>query len=195
MAWLVDLHVNLLSGKTGRLINGVGAVFVLALSITGAVLWWPGVRSWRRGLVIRSKSNWKLFNWQLHNVIGLWMLPFVFMFGVVGVYAGFPGPFQALVNKIAPLEVYKPIPEASLDSEHSCDSGEHSSSAAPALSSEIQHRRQNHPLVQLPAFRQFRRLAEQSDVGGHRAGAGISICHRRPDVVEPCSRPSRAPGI
>jgi len=114
MAWLVDLHVNLLSGKTGRLINGVGAVFVLVLSITGAVLWWPGTRSWRRGLVVRTKSNWKLFNWQLHNAVGLWMLPIVLMFGVVGVYAGFPAPFQAFVNKIAPLEVYRPIPEASL---------------------------------------------------------------------------------
>jgi uncharacterized iron-regulated membrane protein len=114
IAWLVDLHVNLLSGKLGRLINGVGAVFVLALALSGAVLWWPGVRSWRRGLGVRTKSNWKLFNWQLHNAIGLWMLPLVFMFGVVGVYAGFPGPFQAFVNKIAPLEVYKPIPEASL---------------------------------------------------------------------------------
>jgi uncharacterized iron-regulated membrane protein len=114
MAWLVDLHVNLLAGKTGRLINGVGGVFVLALSLTGAVLWWPGIRSWRAGLVIHPKSNWKRFNWQLHSVVGLWMLPFVFMFGVVGVYAGFPGPFQALVNKIAPLDVYRPIPEASV---------------------------------------------------------------------------------
>jgi uncharacterized iron-regulated membrane protein len=114
MAWLVDLHVNLLSGKVGRLINGVCAVFVLALSLTGAVLWWPGVRSWRRGFVIRTKSNWKLLNWQLHNVIGLWMLPVVFMFGLVGVYAGFPGPFQAFVNKIAPLDVYRPLPEASV---------------------------------------------------------------------------------
>jgi len=114
LAWLLDLHVNLLSGKTGRLINGVGAVFVLALSLTGVVLWWPGIRTWRRGLTIRRASNWKLFNWQLHNVIGLWTLPFVFMFGVVGVYAGFPGPFQVFVNRIAPLDVYRPIPEASL---------------------------------------------------------------------------------
>jgi uncharacterized iron-regulated membrane protein len=114
MAWLVDLHVNLLSGKTGRAINGVGAMFVLGLSITGAVLWWPGIRSWRRGLIVRTKSNWKLFNWQLHNALGLWMLPIVFMFGVVGVYAAFPGPFQTLINKIAPFEVYRPIPEAAL---------------------------------------------------------------------------------
>jgi uncharacterized iron-regulated membrane protein len=114
MGWLVDLHVNLLSGKAGRVVNGVGAVFVLALSLTGAVLWWPGIRAWRRGLGIQRKSNWKGFNWQLHTVIGLWTLPLVFMFGVVGVYAGFPEPFQAFVNKIAPLDVYRPLPDASL---------------------------------------------------------------------------------
>jgi uncharacterized iron-regulated membrane protein len=114
MAWLMDLHVNLLSGKMGRVVNGACAVFVLGLSMTGAVLWWPGIRRWRRGLTVQPTSNWKLFNWELHSVIGLWMLPFVFMFGVVGVYAGFPEPFQAFVNKIAPLNVYRPIPDASM---------------------------------------------------------------------------------
>jgi uncharacterized iron-regulated membrane protein len=67
-------------------------------------------------LAIRPTSNWKLFNWQLHSVVGLWMLPFVLIFGVVGTYAGFPRPFQVLVNKIAPLDVYRIIPEASLRS-------------------------------------------------------------------------------
>jgi len=114
LGWLVDLHVNLLSGKTGRLVNGVGAVFVLLLALTGAVVWWPGVRTWRRALAMQPASNWKLFNWELHSVIGLWMLPFVLMFGVVGVYAGFPEAFQAFVNKVAPLDFYRPLPEASL---------------------------------------------------------------------------------
>jgi uncharacterized iron-regulated membrane protein len=114
LAWLADLHINLLSGNAGRLVNGTLATFVLVLSVTGAVLWWPGIRGWRRGLTIRPTSNWKLFNWQLHSVVGLWMLPFVFIFGVVGTYAAFPRPFQVLVNKIAPLDVYRIIPEASL---------------------------------------------------------------------------------
>jgi uncharacterized iron-regulated membrane protein len=39
LAWLADLHINLLSGNTGRLVNGAGAIFVLILSVTGAVLW------------------------------------------------------------------------------------------------------------------------------------------------------------
>lgn len=114
IAWLIDLHVNLLAGKTGRLINGVGAAFVLVLSVTGAVLWWPGIRTWRRALTIQTRSRWKGLNWQLHTVIGLWALPVMFMFGAVGVYASFPEPFQILVNRIAPLNVYRLEPEASL---------------------------------------------------------------------------------
>lgn len=114
VGWLVDLHVNLLAGKTGRVVNGVGALFVLALSLSGAILWWPGVRGWRRGLIVRRASSWKRFNWELHSVAGLWTLPIVFMFGFVGVYAGFPEQFQGWVDRIAPLNVYRPISDATL---------------------------------------------------------------------------------
>ncbi|MBV9768940.1 MAG: PepSY domain-containing protein [Bryobacterales bacterium] len=115
LAWLADLHINLLSGKTGRLVNGLLAICVLVLAMTGAVLCWPGTRSWRRAFALRPKSNWKLFNWQLHSVGGLWMLPFVFMFGVVGTYSAFPRPFQVLVNRFAPLDVYRLEPQASIE--------------------------------------------------------------------------------
>jgi uncharacterized iron-regulated membrane protein len=106
IAWLIDLHVNLLAGERGRLINGACAVIVLALAFTGAVLWWPGTARWRRSLTIQTTSNWKLFNWELHNVIGFWMLPVVLMFAFVGFYGGFPRPVQVVVNNIAPLDVY-----------------------------------------------------------------------------------------
>ena len=101
LAWLADLHINLLGGKVGRIVNGVGAIFIVIISITGAVIWWPGVRTWRRGLAMQPASNWKLFNWELHSVIGFWMLPVVFVFGVVGIYAGIPGPFRALMSRNA----------------------------------------------------------------------------------------------
>jgi uncharacterized iron-regulated membrane protein len=107
LAWLADLHINLLAGDRGRLINGVAAIFIVLLAITGAVVWWPGVRTWRSALAIHRGSNWKRFNWDLHSVVGFWMLPVVFVFGFVGIYAGFPRPFQVVVNKVAPLNVYR----------------------------------------------------------------------------------------
>ena len=114
LAWLADLHINLLSGSTGRLVNGVGAIFVVLLAVTGVVLWWPGVRGWRRALIIGRASNWKRFNWELHSVIGFWLLPVVLVFGLVGIYAGFPRPFQVMVNKIAPLDYYRLDTDASI---------------------------------------------------------------------------------
>src|SRR5918993_767816 len=41
--WVVDLHDNLLSGTTGRTVNGVGALLFLTLAVTGAIAWWAGV--------------------------------------------------------------------------------------------------------------------------------------------------------
>ena len=46
MEWSVDFHDNLLAGSAGRMINGVAAMFVMLLLITGAVLWWPGKTRW-----------------------------------------------------------------------------------------------------------------------------------------------------
>jgi len=36
--WLVDLHENLLFGMTGRRVNGVGAICLTLLCLTGAIL-------------------------------------------------------------------------------------------------------------------------------------------------------------
>src|SRR5581483_1750938 len=43
-AWrfVEDLHNNLLSGRTGRIINGIGGLSVTLLCLTGIVIWWPG---------------------------------------------------------------------------------------------------------------------------------------------------------
>src|SRR4051794_26805596 len=45
--WLLDLHDNLLAGETGRRVNGAGALCLLLVCATGAVIWWPGIRNWR----------------------------------------------------------------------------------------------------------------------------------------------------
>src|SRR6267154_2285692 len=40
--WLVNLHENLLFGSTGRLVNGIGAICLTSICLTGAVIWRPG---------------------------------------------------------------------------------------------------------------------------------------------------------
>jgi uncharacterized iron-regulated membrane protein len=102
--WLLDLHDNLLSGETGRAVNGVGALLLLALSLTGAVIWWPGIRSWRRSLVIDVRANSRRMTWSLHSALGFWFFAFVLMWGVTGAYLSFPESFAAVFDRIQPLD-------------------------------------------------------------------------------------------
>ena len=52
VAFILDLHDNLLAGPTGRNVNGVGAFAVLAVAISGMAIWWPGIKTWRRSLTL-----------------------------------------------------------------------------------------------------------------------------------------------
>jgi len=97
LTWLADLHFNLLAGDEGRNVNGYTAIFLTLLCLTGAVMWWPGVESWRRSVTVRARGNWKRFNWELHSMIGFWTFAFFFMWGITGIYVVFPAPFQRVV--------------------------------------------------------------------------------------------------
>jgi uncharacterized iron-regulated membrane protein len=97
-AWLAKLHTDLLYGDTGRKVNGIGAIFLTLLCVTGFIVWWPGVTSWRRNLAIDFRSNWKRLNWDLHSAVGFWSFSLIFMWAITGVYLAFPLPFQKIIN-------------------------------------------------------------------------------------------------
>lgn len=96
--WLVDLHTNLLSGDTGRRLNGIGAICFTLLCLTGAVIWWPGIAHWRRSLSVNWRSSFARINWDLHNTLGFWCFLFVMMWGISGLYFSFPQPFNGIVD-------------------------------------------------------------------------------------------------
>jgi uncharacterized iron-regulated membrane protein len=100
---LLDLHDNLLAGPTGRNVNGVGALTLLTLVATGLVIWWPGIKTWRRNLTLHRGVGWKRLVWDLHSMIGFWSLGFMLLFAVTGVYLGIPQPFEDLADRLKPL--------------------------------------------------------------------------------------------
>jgi len=100
---LLDLHDNLFAGETGRKVNGVGAIAVLALATTGLVVWWPGVNSWRRSLSLHRGAGWKRLTWDLHSMIGFWSLGFTLVFAVSGIYLASPDLFQDFADRLDPL--------------------------------------------------------------------------------------------
>jgi uncharacterized iron-regulated membrane protein len=100
--WFVALHENLLFGTVGRAVNGVGAICVTLLCLTGAIIWWPGIAHWRRSLTVNWKASFARVNWDLHSTFGFWCFLFVILWGVSGIYFAFPQPFNALFELIDP---------------------------------------------------------------------------------------------
>jgi uncharacterized iron-regulated membrane protein len=88
--WLVKAHDNLLAGPTGRLINGIGGASLVSLCLTGAVIWWPGIKNWRRSLTVKWQAHLGRISWDLHSALGFWLFPFVLVWGLSAIYFGFP---------------------------------------------------------------------------------------------------------
>jgi uncharacterized iron-regulated membrane protein len=100
---LLDLHDNLLAGPTGRKVNGIGAFAVIVVAVTGLVIWWPGIKTWRRSLTLHRRVGWKRWTWHLHSMIGFWSFAFLVIFGISGIYLAMPQPFEDLVDRLEPL--------------------------------------------------------------------------------------------
>jgi uncharacterized iron-regulated membrane protein len=98
VGWLVDFHENLLTASAGHLINGMGALALTLLAVTGAVIWWPGVLHWRRSLTVEWRARFPRINWDVHSALGFWFLPFVLMWGLSGIYFSFPKAFDVLIR-------------------------------------------------------------------------------------------------
>jgi uncharacterized iron-regulated membrane protein len=91
LGWLADLHDNLLSGLTGRTFNGIGAFLLVLLACTGAVIWWPGIKNWRRSMTINPRARFARVNWDLHSAVGFWCSVAVLIWGISGICLCFPG--------------------------------------------------------------------------------------------------------
>jgi uncharacterized iron-regulated membrane protein len=100
---LLSLHDDLLGGVTGRKVNGIGSVLVVVLIFTGMVVWWPGIRTWRRSLTIPKGVGWPRVIWGLHGILGFWSLGFILLFALSGAYLCSPDLFQDLADRIEPL--------------------------------------------------------------------------------------------
>jgi uncharacterized iron-regulated membrane protein len=100
-----ELHFNLLAGRTGRIVNGIGAICLLTMSVTGLIIWWPGLGMWRRSMTVDFRRSWKRINWDLHGAVGFWSAAVLMMWAVTGIYFAFPATFKSAVNAVSPITV------------------------------------------------------------------------------------------
>ena len=103
VSWLQQLHFNLLSGKTGRLVNGVGGLMLVLLSATGLVIWWPGVAGFWRAMNINWRARWERVNYDIHSSIGFFTLAFTLVISLTGAYYAWPEQTKDLVSRFSPM--------------------------------------------------------------------------------------------
>lgn len=101
LQFVENFHVALLLKKNGAQWNGVGAAILLAITVTGLILWWPGIRNWSRGLKVDFRRTWKRINWDLHSAIGIWTIFFVGIWAVTGIYFAWEAPFEKAINAVS----------------------------------------------------------------------------------------------
>ena len=100
---LQDLHYDLLAGRTGRIINGAGALAIVALGVTGLIIWWPRGPGWRRAFLVDRTQRGRRLLWELHRATGIWSVVLILMWATTGAYFAFPAPFRAAIGVLSPL--------------------------------------------------------------------------------------------
>ncbi|HEY9128031.1 MAG TPA: PepSY-associated TM helix domain-containing protein, partial [Acidobacteriaceae bacterium] len=103
VGWMDRFHVDLLLPKDGRQWNGAGGIVLCLLTLTGVVIWWPGMRNWSRGLRVDFARSWKRINYDLHSAVGIWTLVFSFVWGLTAIYFAWEAPFERSIQAISPI--------------------------------------------------------------------------------------------
>ena len=111
LKFLRDLHFNLLNGKTGRMVNGIGASCLFTLIVTGVIVWWRGISNWLDGFRVRLNGSLKRVTWNLHSALGIWLLPILLVWSISGFYFGFPEFFEQNLNLVFPVSSQKKLAE------------------------------------------------------------------------------------
>jgi uncharacterized iron-regulated membrane protein/Fe2+ transport system protein FeoA len=97
-AFLFELHAHLLGERAGSVVNGIAALFVVFMAMTGAILWWPARRgAFRlRAAVPRRMTSGEML--RSHAAIGvLTALPIV-VFAATGAVIVFYEPVSHVMS-------------------------------------------------------------------------------------------------
>ena len=100
---LQDLHYDLMGGRRGRTLNGLGAAAVVVMCATGVSIWWPGRKKWPRALTIDFNRRGPRLLWEMHRVVGIWSVGLILMWAITGVSFAFPAAARSLITSVSPL--------------------------------------------------------------------------------------------
>ncbi|MEP9368505.1 sulfite reductase flavoprotein subunit alpha [Xanthobacter sp. VNH20] len=85
--FVMQVHRWLAAGDVGKQIVGASTIGLIVLSLSGLYLRWPRrALDWRNWLRLDFGRRGRSFLWELHSVIGTWVLPFYLLASLTGLY-------------------------------------------------------------------------------------------------------------
>jgi len=81
-----QIHRNLTAGEFGKQITGACALMLIYFVLSGLYLRWPKKHSARQWLAVKPKLKGRNFIWDLHAVVGTWVIVFYLLFAFTGLY-------------------------------------------------------------------------------------------------------------
>ena len=81
-----QIHRNLTAGEVGKQITGACAFMLIYFVLSGLYLRWPKKHSARQWLAVKPKLKGRNFIWDLHAVVGTWVIVFYLLFACTGLY-------------------------------------------------------------------------------------------------------------
>lgn len=89
--WLVDLHTQLLSGRSGWNLVGILGLLLMVSAGSGLYLWWPGLARLRAAFAIRLDGGMMRLALDLHRTFGFFGSAWLLLIAFTGFNLAFPG--------------------------------------------------------------------------------------------------------
>ena len=84
--FIQQLHRYLTVGDVGKQITGASTLMLIFFVLSGVYLRWPKKHTWKQWFAVKPKLKGRNFIWDLHAVIGTWLVAFYLTFACTGLY-------------------------------------------------------------------------------------------------------------
>jgi sulfite reductase (NADPH) flavoprotein alpha-component len=94
------VHRGMVAGPTGRMIVGISTFALIFFALSGLYLRWPksGALKWQTWFKIHGQLKGRAFLWNLHSIVGTWMLPIYLLASLSGLYFSYDWYRQGLIK-------------------------------------------------------------------------------------------------
>ncbi|EOQ65535.1 hypothetical protein F935_00114 [Acinetobacter calcoaceticus ANC 3811] len=120
-----QIHRNLTVGEVGKQITGACALMLIYFVLSGLYLRWPKKHSARQWLAVKPKLKGRNFIWDLHAVVGTWVIVFYLLFACTGLYWSYDW-WRSGMFKVMGVEQPKPQGHGSTPQNHGMQQGKRS---------------------------------------------------------------------